>query len=425
MIRVIRPNAPGGALPLLLVDVALLGACFYAAAEYLYPPSAYYYLFLEGGVTLTAIAIATIVFAMYFFDLYADLRSGSRIVLLQQLCQALGVAIIAQTVAIYLFRDWTVPHLMMIYSCLLALAVLFIWRLAFGRLIESVAVHGKLLFLGRSSTSEAVAQAIEADPKTGYRVVGFVEDSAVNSLRTMVEEHKPNLLVVGLSERRDVMPVADLVALRFSGLQIEEASKTFESFYQRVCLPDLSEQEVMFARAFVPSAGALNVTRVLSFVMAVFCLIVFSPVLLLLAIWLKLRSREPMLIKLERESQNGRKFFMLRFRRHPSLERLFDRYHVDALPELINVLRGDMSLVGPRPETPECVQALVESLPFYNYRTLVPPGVTGWSQIHTNEHNRDNQELALEYDLYYIKNISLALDLYILAHSLKNRVLRG
>ena len=151
MIRVIRPSAPGGALPLLIVDVALLWACFYAAAEYLYPPSAYYYLFLEGGVTLAAIAIATIVLAMYFFDLYADFRSSSRIVLLQQLCQALGVAIIAQTVAIYLFRDWTVPHLMMIYSCLLALAVLFVWRLAFAKLIESVAVHGKLLFLGRSS----------------------------------------------------------------------------------------------------------------------------------------------------------------------------------------------------------------------------------------------------------------------------------
>lgn len=425
MIRLIRPNAPGGVLPLLTVDIALLGACFYAAAEYLYPPSAYYYLFIEGGVTLAAIAIATIVLAMYFFDLYSDLRSGSRIVLLQQLCQALGVAIIAQTLAIYLFRDWTVPHLMMIYSCLLALAVLFLWRIAFSKLIESVAVHGKLLFLGRSSTSEAVARAIETDPKTGYRVVGFVDDSAVNSLQTMVEEHKPNLLVVGLSERRDVMPVADLVALRFSGLQIEEASKTYESFYQRVCLPDLSEQEIMFSRAFVPGPGALNVARVLSLIISVFCLIVFSPVLLLITIWLKLRSREPVLLRLEREGQNGRAFPMFRFRRDRSLKRLFDRYHVDALPELINVLRGDMSLVGPRPETPECVQTLVESLPFYNYRTLVPPGVTGWSQIHTDEHNRDDQELALEYDLYYIKNISLALDLYILAHSLKNRVLRG
>ena len=241
----------------------------------------------------------------------------------------------------------------------------------------------------------------------------------------MVEEHKPNLLVVGFSERRDVMPVSELVDLRLSGLQIEEASKTYESFYQRVCLPDLSEQEIMFSRAFVPGTGALNVVRVLSFAIAVFCLILFSPVLLLLAIWLKLRSREPVLLRFEREGQNGRKFSMIRFRRDPSLKRLFDRYHIDALPELINVLRGDMSLVGPRPETPECVQSLVESLPFYSYRTLVPPGVTGWSQIHTTDHNRDNQVLALEYDLYYIKNISLALDLYILAHSLKNRMLRG
>ena len=429
MIQVIRRHTPVGLLPLLVLDIAILSACFYASAELLYPPSAWYYLFLDGGVTMVAIAIATIISAMYFFDLYAEVRVTTRVVLLQQICQALGTAILMQTVAIYLFRDWTVPHLLMLYSSGFALLVLFFWRIAFSLLIERIGGFDKLLFVGRNSTAEAVAHAVDTNSKTGFRVIGFVDDDPagarvlgnISSLRSVVEQYKPGLLVVGLSERRDTMPVADLVALRFSGLQIEDAGKTFESVCQRVRLAELSEEQVMFTRAFAPSAGALRLARVFSFLLAAVCLPLLFPLFLLIAAWLKLRSKQPVLLRLPRAGKDNRNFFMLRFRADSALR----RFHLDAMPELFNVLKGDMSWVGPRAEAPQGAREMANSLPFYEYRASVPPGITGWAQIHQTRENEADCQLALEYDLYYIKHMSLALNLYILVHSLKNRVLRA
>jgi len=432
MIRVIRHHTSTGVLPLLFSEIALLFACFYASSEILYAPSGWDYLVLDGGLPLVAIAIGTIILAMYFFDMYAEVQVTSRIVLLQQLCQSLGVAILAQTVAAYLFRDWTVPHFMMLYSSGFALVTLFFWRLLFSKLVQRIGVHDKLLFLGRSETTAEVARAIEANPKAGYRVIGFLDDQSsgagvlggVSALRATVAEYKPSLLVVGMAGVREAMPVADLVALRFAGLQIEEASQTFESVYQRVRVADLSAQQVMFSRTFHASSGSLRVARLTSIVLALLCVLLFLPLTILIAAWLLLSSREPMIVELPREGQDGCQFLMLRFRREPSLKRLFDRFRLNALPELINVLRGEMSLVGPYPETPEKVRELSGSLPFYSYRTSVPPGMTGWAQINLSPENRSNRALGLEYDLYYIKHTSLALNLYILVHALKNRILR-
>jgi lipopolysaccharide/colanic/teichoic acid biosynthesis glycosyltransferase len=428
MIRVIRHHASVGVLPLLLSEIGLLFGCFYAAAEILEPPSSWDYLFNEGGITLVLLAIATIILAMYFFDLYAEVQVSSRVLLLQQICQSLGVAILAQTVAAYVFRDWTVPQLMMLYSCGFALVALFCWRIVFGALVRRIGPLDKLLFLGRNDTSEAVARAIELQPNSGYRVIGFLDDNPAgahvlggfSALRQMVEVHKPSLLVVGMPERRSAMPVGDLVALRFGGLQIEEASKTYESVYQRVRLQDLSEQQVMFSRAFVPRPSALNFVRLIGFLLATQLLLLLSPLLAAIALWLRITSSGPVLLRLPRVGKDGRVFQMLRFRAAPKLL----RFHLDALPQLINVLRGEMSLVGPYAESREQASAL-ESQPFHRYRTAVPPGITGWAQIHQTDQNRGDQALTLEYDLYYIKHMSQALDLYILVHSLKNRVFRA
>ncbi len=406
MIRAIRHRAPVGILPLLLFDIAILFACFYAAAEILYLPSGWSYLFFEGGITLVAIAIAMIVAAMYFFDMYTDPRVSSRIVLVQQLCQALGVAIIAQTVAIYVFRDWTVPHIMMIYSAGLALAGLLAWRLAFGALLGRVGGQTKLLFLGRNDAASAIATEIARNPKSGYRVVGFLEDDFRN-LAEVVEAQKPSLLVVGLQERRAAMPVGELVALRLAGLQIEEAGTTFETVYGRVRLADLSDREILFSRSLVPPAGSRGLDRAFSFCIAAVALLLLSPFLLVMALALKLTTRESVLVALTRTGLDGKQFSMYRFRR--------GLRPFQALPELWNVLRGDMAFVGPAPEDAEAA-TLTGPLPFYEYRLTVPPGLTGWAQIH-GAHN--DRELMLEYDLYYIKHMSFALNLYILTHSLK------
>ena len=149
-------------------------------------------------------------------------------------------------------------------------------------------------------------------------------------------------------------------------------------------------------------------------------LLLLSPILIAIALWLRVTSSAPVLLHLPRLGKDSRLFNMLRFRTAPKLR----RFHLDSLPQLFNVLKGEMSLVGPHAESLEQAAAL-ESLPFHGYRTAVPPGIIGWAQIHQTESNREDAALALEYDLYYIKHMSQALDLYILVHSLKNRVFRA
>ncbi len=431
MIRVIRRHASTGVLPLLISEIVIYFACFYAAAEILYPPSGWFYLFYDGGITLAAIAILTIIIAMYFFDLYAEVQVYSRVLLIQQLCQSLGVAIIAQTVAMYALRDWTVPHLMMLIACAFALVAIVLWRLLYSALLTRIVGKDRLLFLGRSSTAEAVAEAVESDPRMGFHVIGFLDDHAdgppvlgpASSLRAMVAEHKPRLLVVGMPERRASMPVADLVALRFGGLRIEEACQTFESVCQRVSLPDLSAQQLLFSRALAPRPNSVRLSRITGTALAILLLIVLSPVMLAIAVLLRGSPGKPALIRLPRVGKDGRLFTMLRFRREAGLPPFFQRFHLDALPELINVIRGEMAMVGPQPEDPEREQELARDLPFYGYRQSIPPGITGWAQINVNRKNIDDKRLALEYDLYYIKHLSQALNLYIVIHSLKNRIL--
>jgi len=423
MIRVIRRHASTGVLPLLISEIVIYFACFYAAAEVLYPPSGWFYLAYDGGITLAAMAVTTIIVAMYFFDLYAEVQVYSRVLLIQQLCQSLGIAIIAQTVAMYALRDWTVPHMMMLMACAFALVAIVLWRLLYSAVLTRIVGKDRLLFLGRSPTAEAVAAAVENDPKMGFQVIGFLDDNA-KGLRAMVAEYKPRLLVVGMPERRASMPVADLVALRFGGLQIEEACQTFESVCQRVSLADLSPRQLLFSRALVPRPNSVRLSKVTGTAVAVLLLIALWPLMLAIAVILRISSGKPAIIRLARAGKDGRPFTMLRFRREGGLLRVFKRFHLDALPELLNVVRGEMTMVGPQAEDPERARQLARELPFYEYRQSVLPGVTGWAQINVNRKDVENKRLALEFDLYYIKHLSQALNLYIVIHSLKNRILR-
>jgi lipopolysaccharide/colanic/teichoic acid biosynthesis glycosyltransferase len=438
MISVLRHHAPAGVFPLLTSEMLLICAAFYGAASILYPPDASLYFLYEGGLERTLLVLATIVSALYFFDMYSDIAVQSHMLLFQQLCQAIGVALLAQSLIAYAFRDFILPHLLMLYGSVFALVGSFLWRSLYSAVLLQAVGHEKILFVGCNATVRDIAEEIASDPASGYQVVGYLDNHAAEnipdgqtpvlgplaSLRKVVAERKPGRIVVGLPERRDHMPVRDLLELRFSGCRIEEASVTYETVYKRICSRELSPARVVFLRELTPAANSLWFSQTLSRMLAALLLVLLSPLLLALAVALRIGSRSPVLARLPRLGKSDRVFQMLRFRDSRVLGSLNRRLRLAALPGLFNVLKGDMALVGPRPASLDRARRLSAELPLYEYRHNVRPGLTGWAQINSVQGNADESVRELEYDLYYIKHMSQALNAYILLNTFKNRVLR-
>jgi sugar transferase (PEP-CTERM system associated) len=260
----------------------------------------------------------------------------------------------------------------------------------------------------------------------------------------IVQAAQPNRVVVGMFERRNRMPVDDLLELRFAGHIIEEVATTYERVCGRVCLKEIRPAQLIFAGELGPRPQNLMLQRLSNMVVSVVGLIVSSPVMLLTALAVKLSSPGPVLYRQVRVGLDGVLFTVYKFRsmradaeaatgavwaskddpRVTGVGNVIRRIRFDELPQLFNVLKGEMSIVGPRPERPEFVKKLSEDIPYYRQRHCVRPGITGWAQINYKYGDTvDDSKRKLEYDLYYIKNMSMALDNYIIFHTLKAMLL--
>lgn len=284
-------------------------------------------------------------------------------------------------------------------------------------------------------------------------VSGFLEDPAfladlpekdwlgpVEKLRETVEEKRIEHIVVGMQEHRQRMPVYVLLDLGFAGVRIEEAATTFEHVFQRVCTEQIRPSQLIFTRELGPRPYTVQIQSIYSWAVAAALLVVTAPIMILAAILIKITSPGPVVYSQTRVGKGGAHFTIYKFRsmrndaeaktgavwaqkndpRVTPLGRFLRKSRIDELPQLFNVLRGEMAFVGPRPERPEFVETLSKQIPFYPQRHVVKPGITGWAQInHKYGDTIEDTVQKLEYDLYYIKNLSLALDFLIMFHTAK------
>ncbi len=236
----------------------------------------------------------------------------------------------------------------------------------------------------------------------------------------------------------------DLLGLRFSGVRIEEAATAFENIFKRVALEELRPGHLIYSGELGPRPGNVVLQSAYSSLIALLGVIVCAPVMLVVAVVIKLSSRGPVLFRQTRVGWQGALFTLYKFRsmdadaetgtgavwaakddpRVTPVGRWLRRLRLDELPQFFNVLRGEMSLVGPRPERPEFVETLTQRIPFYRQRLCVKPGITGWAQINYRYAGTlEDTSVKLEYDLYYLKNLSLALDAYIILQTVKTAIL--
>ena len=236
------------------------------------------------------------------------------------------------------------------------------------------------------------------------------------------------------------MPLKELLNLKFLGVQVEEAHNMYERIAGRILLDQLSPSWLILSDGFRKSAALLAAKRISDIVISIILLIVMAPVAAVVAIAVLLESGRPVLFLQDRVGLNGRTFEIIKFRSmwqqlHPPANqtwtadedpritrvgRFIRKFRLDEIPQLINVLLGDMSLVGPRPEQPELARMLEQHIPYYDQRHKLRPGITGWAQVKCGYGATvQASRMKLEYDLFYIKHLSVMLDSAILLETAK------
>ena len=454
MIRLFRVFVPSSVIALLLSEVILIYTCYVVATFIVLHEDPQVFLLYDNGWWRIAVAVTCIIVGIYFHDLYEHFRIRSRILLLQQMGIVIGIAFLVQALLGYLrLRDLMLPTRLMIIGSSMVLILLPSWRILYSNIVFKAMGAERVLFLGTSAVVQEIGRHLAGHPEAGFTVLGYVDNvdsgtdlpggenlGPISALREIVDRLRPDRIVVGMSERRERLPVNQLLDLRLSGLQIDDAMTTYEATFSRISTRDLRPSQLIFSTELGPKQGRVMLQSIYSTAIAMVVAAITLPVMLLVAVLVRLSSPGPALFRQQRVGKNDVLFTLYKFRsmyrdaeatsgavwakqddpRITSVGRWLRRLRLDELPQLFNVLKGEMSMVGPRPERPEFVTELVQRIPYYRQRHCVKPGITGWAQI--NQKYGDTIEdtiTKLEYDLYYIKNLAPALDAIIMFHTAK------
>ena len=305
----------------------------------------------------------------------------------------------------------------------------------------------RILILGRGPLASKLIEELRAASGFNHVTVGIVDDEPhreglqaeppwlgpLDRLTEIVETARANHIVVALSDRRGRLPLKPLLTSRVRGVVVEEALDLCERLTGKMAIEALTPGPLILSKGFKNSGAPETVARAASVAIAAAGLVFLSPLLALIAAAIKLDSKGPVMFVQARSGRDGRPFNLLKFRTmHPCEQRASEwvqdnsdritrvggalrRFRLDELPQLVNVLRGEMNLVGPRPH-PVCNEEIFERhIAYYNLRSTVHPGVTGWAQVRYGYANNIEEETEkMRYDLYYIKNRTLRLDARIL-----------
>jgi sugar transferase (PEP-CTERM system associated) len=450
VIRLFRVFIPATVLALLISEIALVLGCYVLSLLILgLDPG--FYLFGENNYWKLLIVTGLIILLLYFQDLYTSLRIRSRVVLVQQVCLAVGSSLLLMAFVGFLQPDLLLGRWLMVIGSFSVIVTLPLWRVVFWKYIVAGLRSERVLLLGNSSILQEIITPLVDRPEFGYSILGYLcEDEEcdftvpclgkVDQVRSVCVEYKPTRIVVGMAERRNRLPLQDLLEIRFGGVMIEDAADTYEMAMHRVCSRKIQPSQLIFSSSLGPRLQAIAFQKIYSLVLGVVGAILTLPLMALAALAVRLSSKGPILYRQRRVGLDGRIFKLYKFRsmyvdaeartgavwakkddpRITPVGRWLRRLRLDELPQFWNVIRGDMTIVGPRPERPEFVELLAQQIPYYRQRLAVKPGITGWAQInHKYGDTQLDAMIKLEYDLYYIKHIAPALDLYIIFHTIK------
>ncbi|KAB2889093.1 MAG: TIGR03013 family PEP-CTERM/XrtA system glycosyltransferase [Desulfobulbaceae bacterium] len=396
----------------------------------------------------------TIVFqlCLYFFDLYDLGNDISLFDTFTRIIQAFGVGCISLAIIYYFVKDLMIPTLIFWVGFLVICLSVFSLRASYFRILRKRMFAQSIVVLGTGRLAADISREIEGRRDSGYRILGFVgsNEPAYNPnhapVHHRIEEYCNSMyatmidrIIVAADDRRGTVPIQKLIQCKMQGIMIDQGVDFFERISGKLLVEKLDPSWIFFSDGFSFSRWKRWMKRTLDIAVSLPMLILSLPLLALAATVIKIESAGPVLYRQDRVGENSRVFQIIKLRsmrqdaekngavwaavnddRVTRFGSFMRKMRIDELPQLWNVLKGEMSIVGPRPERPVFVEQLVKILPYYNIRHAAKPGVTGWAQVcYPYGASTEDALCKLEYDLYYLKNSSLALDLFIILKTAK------
>ena len=395
---------------------------------------------------------------LYYNDLYNLKISNSLPEMGIRLLQALGFATIILALIYFIFPGSLIAHGVYFVTIGIVLILIFLWRLCYSFVLDHGIFNQKIIVLGSSKLAKNILYEIKDTQDCGYEVSMLVpdyKDSAALFRQgfkgTIIKKNYEGIceiskdlgvkkIVVALKEKRGALPVKELLRCRTGGIEILEGASFYEMLTGKLMVEQISPGWIIFSEGFRKSLLLKLFKRAGDIILSLVMLALLLPLLLLVAVIIKLDSKGPLLFSQERVGQNRKLYKVHKFRsmqldaekqsgpvwarseddRVTRAGKFIRKWRIDEMPQLWNVLKGEMSFVGPRPEREFFVRQLEQAIPYYGERFTVKPGVTGWAQIcYPYGASEEDAREKLNYDLFYIKNMSVLMDLMIVFRTVK------
>jgi sugar transferase (PEP-CTERM system associated) len=408
----------------------------------------------EQGFLKVLVVAGAFVLCMYYFDLYDSAILSNRREVLSRLVQVLGTACLVLAVLYYVYPPLELGRGIFLIGTAFVAVVLFLWRRLFLVINSASRFADRVLILGDGLLAEPLSREISQRPELALNVIGHIseqadgvaenwsleDDERVADLPRFVRSHKIDRIIVAMSDRKGKLPIEQLLAAKSRGVLIQDATEVYEAITGKVPLESLRLGWLLFSPSFSDFRFVLIYKRLVDVLVSMIGLLLSLLLVPFIALAIKLSSPGPILYRQKRVGREGIVFNCYKFRtmradaeadtgatwaadddpRITKVGSFLRSSRFDEIPQLWNVLMGEMSLVGPRPERPEFVEWLSREILHYNVRHTIRPGITGWAQVRYRYGSsvEDSKE-KLRYDLFYVKNISPGFDLLILFYTIK------
>lgn len=420
-------------------------------------------LYFEDLVWRASLIAGVLQVSLHYCDLY-DLRIlTDRRDLITGLLRAIGAASLVLAFLYYWVPTLVIGRGVFVLGSVLIVATVASWRIAFEWLSVRVGPAERLLIVGTSAASVELAQELyDRRHELGVELVGFVDTDpsrvgapvinpgvigAVADIPGIVRERRVDRVVVSLADARGKLSMDALLSMKLNqGVRFDHLASVYEQYTGKIAVENLRPSWLIFSEGFNRGRGTQVLKRLFDIMLAFVGLVLASPIIGLVTLAMRFTSPGPTFYHQVRVGKDGHVFTIHKFRsmrvdaeretgavwaragtdpRTTPIGRFLRRTRIDELPQLWNVLIGDMSFVGPRPERPEFIASLSEKIPFYGQRHAVRPGLTGWAQVrHSYGGSVEDTLQKLQYDLFYIKNLSIAFDLFIILETVKTVLVR-
>jgi sugar transferase (PEP-CTERM system associated) len=407
-----------------------------------------------GNVGIPVLFTAAMLFSSYLMETYDHGDSGRKREILIKIILASATAFFFLSILYYLDPTFTIGEGLLVLSLVCFATLQFGWHLVYLVSHKHPRLARRVLILGTGPLASQVGELVErsdlhhllagyvvCDSETAVPVVQreLIRGKA-SDLMEAARQVDADTIVVALSERRGVFPLRDVLRCKLNGLEVLDAPTYYELVNRKLMLDQITPSWFIFSSGFRRTSFFSYCKRLIDIVLSVGGLAVTLPFLPVIALLIKLDSPGPLFFRQVRVGNREKKFLLFKLRtmradaeqetgavwaqeNDPRITRLgsfLRNSRIDEIPQLYNVLRGDMSFVGPRPERPEFVEKLKEVIPYYSKRHFIKPGVTGWAQVrYPYGASVEDSVEKLRFDLYYIKNLSPFIDTLIFFETIK------